>query len=162
MLTRSSQQLNAVPHQTISCKINMKQKNYIFKLLLKIWFSTYFVYMFYLICMTIIAEKDKINRPHCYINPVIPYLYCLFISSILSGISITMFLNCFAIIRNNSLYSFLSFFLAHILIMLYVYIESEYKIVSTLNLYTIPFMVILLCLYIIFRNKVQLTSTCAT
>ena len=127
----------------------------------KIFYSA-FVYMFYLICMTIIAEKDKINHPHCYINPVIPYLYCLFISSILSGISITMFLNCFAIIRNNSLYSFLSFFLAHILIMLYVYIESEYKIVSTLNLYTIPFMVILLCLYIIFRNKVQLTSTCAT
>ena len=46
-----------------------------------------------------------------------------------------------------------TFFLAHILIMLYVYIESEYKIVSTLNLYTIPFMVILLCLYIIFRKK---------
>ena len=136
----------------------MKQKNYIFKLLLKIWFSTYFVYMFYLICMTIIAEKDKINHPHCYINPVIPYLYCLFISSILSGISITMFLNCFAIIRNNSLYSFLSFFLAHILIMLYVYIESEYKIVSTLNLYTIPFMVILLCLYIIFNPLAELSQ----
>lgn len=106
--------------------------------------------------------EDTINHPHCYVSPVIPYLYCLFISSILSGISITMFLNCFAIIRNNSLYSFFSFFLAHILIMLYVYIESEYKIVSTLNLYTIPFMVILLCLYIIFRKKVQLTSTCAT
>ena len=119
----------------------MKQKNYIFKLLLKIWFSTYFIYMFYLICMTIIVEKDTINHPHCYVSPVIPYFYCLFISSILSGIS---------------------FFLAHVLIMLYVYIESEYKIVSTLNLYTIPFMVILLCLYIIFRKKVQLTSTCAT
>lgn len=140
----------------------MKKKNYIFKLLLKIWFSTYFIYMFCLICMTIIVEKDKINYPHCYINPVPPYLFCLFISSILSGISITMFLNCFAIIRNNSLYSFLSFFLTHILIMLYVYIESEYKMVTTLNFYTIPFMVILLCLYIIFRKKVQLTSTCAT
>ena len=140
----------------------MKKKNYIFKLLLKIWFSTYFIYMFCLICMTIIVEKDKINYPHCYINPVPPYLFCLFISSILSGISITMFLNYFAIIRNNSLYSFLSFFLTHILIMLYVYIESEYKMVTTLNFYTIPFMVILLCLYIIFRKKVQLTSTCAT
>lgn len=117
----------------------MKQKNYIFKLLLKIWLSTYFIYMFCLMCMGMIVDEtgDKL------------YIIIIILPTSLSGISTTGFLNCFATIRNNSLYSFLSFFLLPILLMEYGYTKPA------LNFYAILFMVILFGLYVIFRRKIR-------
>lgn len=125
----------------------MKQKYYIIKLLLKIWFG--------ILCISLLCTTGILWLRTQNIKPVpdmdVSYRGMALAWSILGILAlstgaITLFLNCFARVRNSILYSFLSFFLIPILIILFS---------GTMCLYdtTIPFLLCLLASYILFRNK---------
>ena len=62
MLTRSSQQLNAVPHQTISCKINKEyETEKIYNQIVAENMVGYIMLQFvmYLLCCMVIVSKYK-------------------------------------------------------------------------------------------------------
>ena len=124
-------------------KRKMKQKYYIIKLLLKIWFG--------ILCISLLCTTGILWLRTQNIKPV-PDMDVSYRGMALSTGAITLFLNCFARVRNSILYSFLSFFLIPILIILFS---------GTMCLYdtTIPFLLCLLASYILFRNKIiQKTS----
>ena len=92
-------------------KRKMKQKYYIIKLLLKIWFG--------ILCISLLCTTGILWLRTQNIKPVpdmdVSYRGMALAWSILGILAlstgaITLFLNCFARVRNSILYSFLSFF----------------------------------------------------
>ena len=134
-------------------KRKMKQKYYIIKLLLKIWFG--------ILCISLLCTTGILWLRTQNIKPVpdmdISYRSMALAWSILGILAlsigaITLFLNCFARVRNSILYSSLSFFLIPILMILFSGAMCLYDT-------TIPFLLCLLASYILFRNKIiQKTS----
>ena len=126
----------------------MKQKYFIFNLLLKIWFG--------ILCISLLCTTGILWLKTQNIKPVpdldTTYKGMLLTWSILGVLilsvgSTTLFLNCFAKIRRNSLCSFLSFFIIPILMLLFSGTMCLYNI-------TIPFLLCLLVSYMLFRNKI--------
>ena len=128
----------------------MKQKYFIFNLLLKIWFG--------ILCASLLCTwgitwlTAQSTKPVPNDNLDTTYKGMLLTWSILGVLilsvgSTTLFLNCFAKIRRNSLCSFLSFFIIPILILLFSGTMCLYNI-------TIPFLLCLLVSYMLFRNKI--------
>lgn len=128
----------------------MKQKYFIFNLLLKIWFG--------ILCASLLCTlgitwlTDQSTKPVPNDNLDTTYKGMLLTWSILGVLilsvgSTTLFLNCFAKIRRNSLCSFLSFFIIPILMLLFSGTMCLYNI-------TIPFLLCLLVSYMLFRNKI--------
>mgnify|MGYP003379674315 CR=1 FL=1 len=123
----------AVPCWTISCKKtkNMKQKNYIIKLLLKTWLG--------ILCFSLLCTFCAV--------------WLLFQNTKQSSYDNILFLNYFPVIRYNNIYSFISFFLVPILLILCCGTE-------TLCLWTveIPFIVCLSGAFLLFRSKIKNTT----
>ncbi len=131
----------------------MKQKYYIIKLLLKIWFG---ILCISLLCTTgIVWLKTQNVEPVPDIDtPVyrgIALTWSILGVLALSSGAITLFLNCFARVRNSIPYSFLSFFLIPILMILFSGTMCMYDI-------TIPFLLCLLASYILFKSKINDTA----
>ena len=134
-------------------KRKMKQKYYIIKLLLKIWFG--------ILCISLLCTTGILWLRTQNIKPVpdmdISHRSMALAWSILGILAlstgaITLFLNCYARVRNSILYSSLSFFLIPILMILFSGAMCLYDT-------TIPFLLCLLVSYILFRNKIiQKTS----
>lgn len=144
--------------QTISCKKtkNMKQKNYIIKLLLKTWLG---ILCFSLLCtfcaVWLLFQNTKQSS---YDNINIVYEGILLTWAIIGVImfsvgTFTLFLNYFPVIRYNNIYSFLSFFLVPMLLILLC--GTEILCLWTVK---IPFIVCLSGAYLLFRNKIKNTA----
>ena len=128
----------------------MKQKYFIFNLLLKIWFGTLCASLLCTLGITWLTAQSTKPVPNDNLDTT--YKGMLLTWSILGVLilsvgSTTLFLNCFAKIRRNSLCSFLSFFIIPILILLFSGTMCLYNI-------TIPFLLCLLVSYMLFRNKI--------
>lgn len=128
----------------------MKQKYFIFNLLLKIWFGILCASLLCTLGITWLTAQS--TKPVSNDNLDTTYKGMLLTWSILGVLilsvgSTTLFLNCFAKIRRNSLCSFLSFFIIPILILLFSGTMCLYNI-------TIPFLLCLLVSYMLFRNKI--------
>lgn len=128
----------------------MKQKYFIFNLLLKIWFGILCASLLCTLGITWLTAQSTKPVPNDNLDTT--YKGMLLTWSILGVLilsvgSTTLFLNCFAKIRRNSLYSFLSFFIIPILILLFSGTMCLYNI-------TIPFLLCLLVSYMLFRNKI--------
>ena len=128
----------------------MKQKYFIFNLLLKIWFGILCASLLCTLGITWLTVQSTKPVPNDNLDTT--YKGMLLTWSILGVLilsvgSTTLFLNCFAKIRRNSLCSFLSFFIIPILMLLFS---------GTMCLYdtTIPFLLCLLVSYMLFRNKI--------
>lgn len=131
----------------------MKRKYYIIKLLLKIWCG---ILCISLLCTTGIIwlkTQEPVPDIDATVYRGIALLWSILGVLALSAGAITLFLNCFARVRNSILYSSLSFFLIPILMILFSGTMCMYDI-------TIPFLLCLFVSYILFRNKkiIQLTS----
>ena len=133
----------------------MKQKYFIFNLLLKIWFGILCASLLCTLGITWLTVQSTKPVPNDNLDTT--YKGMLLTWSILGVLilsvgSTTLFLNCFAKIRRNSLCSFLSFFIIPILMLLFSGTMCLYNI-------TIPFLLCLLVSYMLFRNKIiQKTS----
>ena len=133
----------------------MKQKYFIFNLLLKIWFGILCASLLCTLGITWLTAQSTKPVPNDNLDTT--YKGMLLTWSILGVLilsvgSTTLFLNCFAKIRRNSLCSFLSFFIIPILMLLFSGTMCLYNI-------TIPFLLCLLVSYMLFRNKIiQKTS----
>ena len=101
----------------------MKQKNYIIKLLLKTWLG---ILCFSLLCtfcaVWLLFQNTKQSS---YDNINIVYEGILLTWAIIGVImfsvgTFTLFLNYFPVIRYNNIYSFLSFFLVPMLLILHI------------------------------------------
>ncbi|KKB47389.1 hypothetical protein HMPREF1536_05033 [Parabacteroides gordonii MS-1 = DSM 23371] len=128
----------------------MKQKYFIFNLLLKIWFGILCASLLCTLGITWLTAQSTKPVPNDNLDTT--YKGMLLTWSILGVLilsvgSTTLFLNCFAKIRRNSLCSFLSFFIIPILILLFSGTMCLYNI-------TIPFLLCLLVSYMLFRNKI--------
>lgn len=128
----------------------MKQKYFIFNLLLKIWFGILCASLLCTLGITWLTAQSTKPVPNDNLDTT--YKGMLLTWSILGVLilsvgSTTLFLNCFAKIRHNSLCSFLSFFIIPILILLFSGTMCLYNI-------TIPFLLCLLVSYMLFRNKI--------
>ncbi len=128
----------------------MKQKYFIFNLLLKIWFGILCASLLCTLGITWLTVQSTKPVPNDNLDTT--YKGMLLTWSILGVLilsvgSTTLFLNCFAKIRRNSLCSFLSFFIIPILMLLFSGTMCLYNI-------TIPFLLCLLVSYMLFRNKI--------
>lgn len=128
----------------------MKQKYFIFNLLLKIWFGILCASLLCTLGITWLTALSTKPVPNDNLDTT--YKGMLLTWSILGVLilsvgSTTLFLNCFAKIRRNSLCSFLSFFIIPILMLLFSGTMCLYNI-------TIPFLLCLLVSYMLFRNKI--------
>ena len=128
----------------------MKQKYFIFNLLLKIWFGMLCASLLCTLGITWLTAQSTKPVPNDNLDTT--YKGMLLTWSILGVLilsvgSTTLFLNCFAKIRRNSLCSFLSFFIIPILMLLFSGTMCLYNI-------TIPFLLCLLVSYMLFRNKI--------
>ena len=128
----------------------MKQKYFIFNLLLKIWFGILCASLLCTLGITWLTAQSTKPVPNDNLDTT--YKGMLLTWSILGVLilsvgSTTLFLNCFAKIRRNSLCSFLSFFIIPILMLLFSGTMCSYNI-------TIPFLLCLLVSYMLFRNKI--------
>ncbi len=128
----------------------MKQKYFIFNLLLKIWFGILCASLLCTLGITWLTAQSTKPVPNDNLDTT--YKGMLLTWSILGVLilsvgSTTLFLNCFAKIRRNSLCSFLSFFIIPILMLLFSGTMCLYNI-------TIPFLLCLLVSYMLFRNKI--------
>ena len=128
----------------------MKQKYFIFNLLLKIWFGILCASLLCTLGITWLTAQSTKPVPNDNLDTT--YKGMLLTWSILGVLilsvgSTTLFLNCFAKIRRNSLCSFLSFFIIPILLLLFSGTMCLYNI-------TIPFLLCLLVSYMLFRNKI--------
>lgn len=128
----------------------MKQKYFIFNLLLKIWFGILCASLLCTLGITWLTAQSTKPVPNDNLDTT--YKGMLLTWSILGVLilsvgSTTSFLNCFAKIRRNSLCSFLSFFIIPILMLLFSGTMCLYNI-------TIPFLLCLLVSYMLFRNKI--------
>ena len=128
----------------------MKQKYFIFNLLLKIWFGILCASLLCTLGITWLTAQSTKPVPNDNLDTT--YKGMLLTWSILGVLilsvgSTTLFLNCFAKIRRNSLCSFLSFFIIPILMLLFSGTMCLYNI-------TIPFLLCLLVSYMLFINKI--------
>lgn len=128
----------------------MKQKYFVFNLLLKIWFGILCASLLCTLGITWLTAQSTKPVPNDNLDTT--YKGMLLTWSILGVLilsvgSTTLFLNCFAKIRRNSLCSFLSFFIIPILMLLFSGTMCLYNI-------TIPFLLCLLVSYMLFRNKI--------
>ena len=99
----------------------MKQKNYIIKLLLKTWLSILCFSLLCTFCAVWLLFQNTKQSSYDNINIVYEgiFLTWAIIGVIMFSVgTFTLFLNYFPVIRYNSIYSFLSFFLVPMLLIL--------------------------------------------
>ncbi len=144
----------------------MKQKYYIIKLLLKIWFG--------ILCISLLCTTGILWLRTQNIKPVpdmdVSYRGMALAWSILGILAlsigaITLFLNCFARVRNSILYSFLSFFLIPILIILQMntilknhnvkLILNDLKVSKIMLLFTNKFNLLLISIIMYFCIQIR-------
>ena len=151
-----------LPERSVSCNPlavkrvkNMKQKNNIIKLLLKTWLG---ILCFSLLCTFCAVWLSFQNTNSSYDNINLAYEGILLTWAIIGVImfsagTITLFLNYFPVIRYNNIYSFLSFFLVPLLLILWCGTEPlSFRIVA------IPFIICLSGAYLLFRKKIKNTA----
>ena len=145
-------------YRKISCKKtkNMKQKNYIIKLLLKTWLGILCFSLLCTFCAVWLLFKNTKQSSFDNINIVYEgiFLTWAIIGVIMFSVgTFTLFLNYFPVIRYNNIYSFLSFFLVPMLFILLC--GTEILCLWTVK---IPFIVCLSGAYLLFRNKIKNTA----
>ena len=131
----------------------MKQKNYIIKLLLKTWLGILCFSLLCTFCAVWLLFQNTKQSSYNDINIVYEgiLLTWAIIGVIMFSVgTFTLFLNYFPIIRYNNIYSFLSFFLVPMLLILLC--GTEILCLWTVK---IPFIVCLSGAYLLFRNKIK-------
>lgn len=135
----------------------MKQKNYIIKLLLKTWLGILCFSLLCTFCAVWLLFQNTKQSSYNDINIVYEgiLLTWAIIGVIMFSVgTFTLFLNYFPIIRYNNIYSFLSFFLVPMLLILLC--GTEILCLWTVK---IPFIVCLSGAYLLFRNKIKIQLT---
>lgn len=135
---------------------NMKQKNYIIKLLLKTWLGILCFSLLCTFCAVWLLFQNTKQSSYDNINIVYEgiFLTWAIIGVIMFSVgTFTLFLNYFPVIRYNNIYSFLSFFLVPMLLILLC--GTEILCLWTVK---IPFIVCLSGAYLLFRNKIKNTA----
>ena len=134
----------------------MKQKNNIIKLLLKTWLGILCFSLLCTFCAVWLLFKNTKQSSFDNINIVYEgiFLTWAIIGVIMFSVgTFTLFLNYFPVIRYNNIYSFLSFFLVPLLLILWCGTETlSFRIVA------IPFIICLSGAYLLFRKKIKNTA----
>lgn len=104
------------------------------------------------IIIAILEEPDSFKRPY-EVNPAYPIgIGTIVLQTILAGSS---YLNLIKTVRNNRLYSALSFFLLPVLFSLYLYTLTFFDEIKFLLIVELPFFTILSAGFIRFRKQFQ-------
>ena len=134
----------------------MKKENYIIKLLLKTWLGILCFSLLCTFCAVQLLFQNTKQTPFDNVNITyegILSTWAMIGLIMFSAGAITLFLNYFPVIRHNNIYSFLSFFLVPILLILWCGTETP-----CLWTVAIPFTVCLSGAYLLFRIKIKNTK----